>query len=59
MTTAQLVGLSPDEVHRKSLISGTVGAIIEWYGYAVSMISAWAMRSTRVGPFPLTSCSAV
>lgn len=27
--------LTPDQVRRKSLISGTVGAIIEWYEYTV------------------------
>lgn len=38
--STQKYSLTPAEVRRKSLISGTVGAIIEWYEYTVYGIAA-------------------
>lgn len=50
MTTAHLAGLSPDQVRRKSLISGTVGAIIEWYEYTVYGTAAALVFGTLFFP---------
>ncbi|MDP9696758.1 UNVERIFIED_ORG: metabolite-proton symporter [Arthrobacter globiformis] len=50
MTAAHLAGLSPDQVRRKSLISGTVGAIIEWYEYTVYGTAAALVFGTLFFP---------
>lgn len=50
MTTAHLAGLTPDQIRRKSLISGTVGAIIEWYEYTVYGTAAALVFGTLFFP---------
>lgn len=56
MTTAHLAlwpgsgWPSPDQVRRKSLISGTVGAIIEWYEYTVYGTAAALVFGTLFFP---------
>ena len=42
--------LTPDQVRRKSLISGTVGAIIEWYEYTVYGTAAALVFGTLFFP---------
>lgn len=50
MTNPHLAGLTPDQVRRKSLISGTVGAIIEWYEYTVYGTAAALVFGTLFFP---------
>ncbi len=40
MATAAVTSMTPDQVRRRSLYSGTIGAIVEWYEYTVYATAA-------------------